>query len=147
LQLQRLGFVEPRNERLCLDRNLIVISILTGGSENGPSFSYSHSQYFNQPGMSRASTLHLTRQGATILGTDALGWDRPFGKMTEQFRATGDKSSLWDGHKAIVDKGAFIVQQMANLGALPLSGFMVGFFPIKLAECSAAPARVVAFLD
>jgi kynurenine formamidase len=36
---------------------------------------------------------------------------------------------------------------MTNLAALPLSGFMVGFFPIKLAHCSAAPARVVAFLD
>jgi kynurenine formamidase len=36
---------------------------------------------------------------------------------------------------------------MTNLGALPLSGFMVGFFPIKLAGCSAAPARVVAFVD
>jgi len=24
---------------------------------------------------------------------------------------------------------------------------MVGFFPIKLANCSAAPARVVAFVD
>ena len=26
---------------------------------------------------------------------------------------------------------------MTNLGALPLSGFMVGYFPIKLARCSA----------
>lgn len=104
-------------------------------------------RYFNYPGTSRASTLHLTRQGATILGTDALGWDRPFGRMSEQFRATGDKRLLWDGHKAIVEKEAFIVQQMANLAALPFSGFMVGFFPIKLAECSAAPARVVAFID
>ena len=110
-------------------------------------FGVTDPEYFNQPGMSRASTLHLARQGASILGTDALGWDRPFGDMTERFRATGDKTLLWDGHKAIVEKEAFIVQQMANLGALPLSGFMVGFFPIKLAECSAAPARVVAFVD
>jgi kynurenine formamidase len=36
---------------------------------------------------------------------------------------------------------------MTNLGALPLAGFMVGFFPIKLAGCSAAPARIVAFVD
>ena len=104
-------------------------------------------EYFNQPGMSRASTLHLIGQGASILGTDALGWDRPFGKMNEQFRASGDKTLLWDGHKAIVEKEAFIVQQLTNLGALPGHGFMVGFFPIKLAECSAAPARVVAFVD
>jgi len=104
-------------------------------------------EYYAQPGMSRASTLHLTYQGATILGTDAVGWDLPFGVMARKFKETGDKKLLWDGHKAIVQKEAFIVQQMTNLGALPLSGFMVGFFPIKLAGCSAAPARVVAFVD
>jgi kynurenine formamidase len=97
--------------------------------------------------MSRAGTLHLTRQGATILGTDAVGWDLPFGVMAEKFRETGDPEVLWDGHKAIVDREAFIVQQLTNLGALPPTGFMVGFFPMKLARCSAAPARVVAFLD
>ena len=104
-------------------------------------------EFYQQPGMSRASTLHLTQQGATILGTDAVGWDLPFGVMAARFKQTGDKLVLWDGHKAIVEKEAFIVQQMTNLGALPLSGFMVGFFPLKLAQCSAAPARVVAFVD
>ncbi|MFZ2326657.1 MAG: cyclase family protein [Rhodoferax sp.] len=104
-------------------------------------------EFYQQPGMSRASTLHLTQQGATILGTDAVGWDLPFGVMAAKFKQTGDKRVLWDGHKAIVEKEAFIVQQMTNLGALPLSGFMVGFFPMKLAKCSAAPARVVAFVD
>ena len=103
--------------------------------------------YYQQPGMSRASTLHLTSQGATILGTDAVCWDLPFGVMAQKFQQTGDTAVLWDGHKAIVQREAFIVQQMTNLGALPLSGFMIGFFPIKLARCSAAPARVVAFVD
>ncbi len=104
-------------------------------------------QFFQQPGMSRAGTLHLIEQGATILGTDAVGWDLPFGIMTRKFKETRDPALLWDGHKAIVEREALIVQQLTNLGALPLSGFMVGFFPIKLARCSAAPARVVAFLD
>ncbi len=103
--------------------------------------------FYAQPGMGRAGTLHLTLQGATILGTDAVAWDLPFGVMARRYQATGDKQGLWDGHKAILQKEAFIVQQMCNLGALPLSGFMVGFFPIKLARCSAAPARVVAFVD
>jgi kynurenine formamidase len=110
-------------------------------------FTLTDPEYYTQPGMSRAGTLHLTRQGATILGTDAVGWDLPFRLMTQKFRESGDKSVLWDGHKAIVEQEAFIVQQLTNLGALPLCGFMVGFFPIKLARCSAAPARVVAFLD
>jgi kynurenine formamidase len=41
----------------------------------------------------------------------------------------------------------FIVQQLINLEALPATGFKVGFFPIKIARASAAPARVVAFVD
>lgn len=110
-------------------------------------FTMDDPQYYQQPGMSRASTLHLTHQGATVLGTDAVGWDLPFGTMARKFQETGDRAVLWDGHKAIVEREAFVVQQMTNLGALPPSGFMVGFFPIKLARCSAAPARVVAFID
>jgi kynurenine formamidase len=110
-------------------------------------YSITDPEYFMYPGMSRKSTLHLTNQGTTILGTDAVGWDLPFGVMARKFKETGDNSVLWDGHKAIVQKEAFIVQQMTNLGALPSSGFMVGFFPIKLSRCSAAPARVVAFVD
>lgn len=104
-------------------------------------------EFYQQPGMTREATLHLTNQGATILGTDALGWDLPFGIMALKYQETKNQAVLWDGHKAIVEREAFIVQQMTNLGALPLSGFMVGFFPIKLARCSAAPARVVAFVD
>ena len=103
--------------------------------------------YFNYPGMTRASTLHLTQQGATILGTDSVGWDLPMPVMNQRFRETGDKSFLWDGHKAIAEREAFIVQQMCNLEALPSHGFMIGCFPLKLSNCSAAPARVVAFLD
>jgi kynurenine formamidase len=110
-------------------------------------YEMTQAEFYQQPGMSRASTMHLTGQGATIMGTDAVGWDLPFGVMARKYQTTRDKSVLWDGHKAIIDREAFIVQQLTNLGALPLSGFMVGFFPIKLARCSAAPARVVAFVD
>ncbi|MFI9508381.1 cyclase family protein [Nocardia sp. NPDC052566] len=104
-------------------------------------------RYFNYPGMSGAGTRFLADQGAKILGTDAIGWDRPIPVMAAAFRETGDPREIWDGHYAIRDKEAFIVQQLDNLAALPLSGFTVGFFPIKLIGTSAAPARVVAFLD
>jgi kynurenine formamidase len=39
------------------------------------------------------------------------------------------------------------VQQLTNLAALPPAGFRVAFFPLKIANASAAPARVVAFVD
>lgn len=104
-------------------------------------------ELFNYPGMRRDGTLYLANLGAKVLGTDALGWDRPFMAMRRAFQATGDASVIWDGHFAGREKEVFIVQQLYNLGALPAKGFQVGFFPLRLARCSASPARVVAFLQ
>lgn len=102
--------------------------------------------FYTYPGMTRESTLFLARLGAKVLGTDALGWDRPFPVIRQAFERTKDRSQIWDGHFAGRTKEIFIVQQLTNLAALPPNGFKVGFFPMKLARCSAAPARVVAFV-
>ena len=118
--------------------------LLRTGQERFESLS---AEWFAYPGMSREGTLFLARAGAKVLGTDAPGWDRPFPVMRKRFEETGEGSTIWDGHFAIQEKEAFIVQQMHNLAALPASGFMVGFFPMKLVGTSAAPARAVAFLD
>jgi kynurenine formamidase len=101
---------------------------------------------YNYPGMTRESTLWLAEQGATIGGTDATGWDRPFHVMIENFQRTKDKNFVWDAHFACRDKELIVVQQLANLDQLPPHGFRVGFFPLKLEKCSSAPARVVAFV-
>ncbi len=102
--------------------------------------------FFNYPGMTREGTLFLSSLGAKVLGTDALGWDRPFAAMRRAFKKTQNRHEIWDGHFAGRDREVFIVQQMSNLAALPPSGFKIGFFPLRLAGCSAAPARVVAFV-
>lgn len=102
---------------------------------------------YHYPGMTRAGTLFLAELGAKVLGTDALGWDRPFRVMRKAFTDTQDPAEIWDGHFAGRDREVFIVQQLTNLADLPAHGFKVAFFPIKLASCSAAPARVVAFVD
>jgi kynurenine formamidase len=104
-------------------------------------------ELFDYPGLRRDGTLFLANLGATVLGTDALGWDRPFKVMRDAFERTRDSSEIWDGHFAGRDKEVFIIQQLSNLAALPPSGFKVGFFPLRLARCSAAPARVVAFVS
>jgi len=96
--------------------------------------------------MTREGTLFLSGLGAKVLGTDAVGWDRPFFVMRRAFRDTKNAAEIWDGHFAGRDREVFIVQQVDNLKSLPPHGFKVGFFPIKLAHCSAAPARVVAFV-
>jgi kynurenine formamidase len=97
--------------------------------------------------MTREGTLFLASTGAKILGTDALGWDRPFPVIKRVFAETGDRSQIWDGHFAGRDVEVFIIQQLHNLGALPTHGFKVGFFPLSLARCSASPARAVAFVN
>jgi kynurenine formamidase len=102
--------------------------------------------FYEYPGMTRESTLFLAELGAKVLGTDAVGWDRPFYVMRRAFRESGDTAQIWDAHFAGREREVFIVQQLDNLKSLPPHGFKVGFFPIKLAHCSAAPARVVAFV-
>ncbi|SFB93436.1 Kynurenine formamidase [Nocardioides terrae] len=110
-------------------------------------FDMSQPEFFDYPGMSGDGTRYLTGLGATVLGTDALAWDRPFPVMRAAYEATGDPTEIWDGHFAIADKEAFVIQQLDNLAALPPTGFHVGFFPLKLPGTSASPCRVVAFLD
>jgi kynurenine formamidase len=104
-------------------------------------------RFYAYPGMTREGTLFLAGLGAKVLGTDALGWDRPFLVMRRAFAETKDPAQIWDGHFAGREREVFIVQQLTNLASLPSHGFKVGFFPIKLARCSAAPARVVAFVE
>lgn len=110
-------------------------------------FTIADREYFDYPGMSREGTLHLIERGARILGTDAAGWDRPFHRIRKDFRATGDTDLLWDGHRAVREREAFVIQQLHGLDQLPPTGFTFGAFPLRLVGLSAAPARVVAFLD
>ena len=110
-------------------------------------YDLSQMEWYSYPGMTREGTLYLAGLGAKVLGTDAVGWDRPFGVMRRVFRETGNPAEIWDGHFAGREREVFIVQQLDNLSALPPHGFKVGFFPMKLNRCSAAPARVVAFVE
>ena len=104
-------------------------------------------EYYQYPGMTRDGTLFLAELGAKVLGTDAVGWDRPIPEMSRAFAESGDPGEIWDGHFAGREREVFIIQQLVNLAALPATGFKLGAFPLKLAGCSAAPARVVAFVD
>jgi kynurenine formamidase len=156
------GFVLDLRERCKQGEGISVAALQEAIDENGATltegcalmirtgqerYDVSDNGFYVYPGMTREGTLFLAETGARILGTDALGWDRPFHIMREAFEKTGDPSEIWDGHFAGRDKEVFIVQQLSNLAALPASGFKVGFFPLRLANCSASPARVVAFLS
>jgi len=110
-------------------------------------YDLSDPEFFQYPGMSREGTLFLASTGAKILGTDCLGWDVPFTQIRKNFQETGDPSKIWEGHFAGRTAEVFIIQQMYDLAQLPPNGFKVGFFPLRLARCSASPARVVAFVE
>jgi kynurenine formamidase len=101
---------------------------------------------YNYPGMTRESTLWLIDRGATVGGTDATGWDRPFHVMIQEYKSSGDQSKIWDAHYAARQARFYIVQQLVNLHSLPPHGFQVAFFPIPYVGASAAPTRAVAFV-
>lgn len=102
---------------------------------------------YNYPGLTADSASYLAECGAIVGGTDALGWDRPFHVMVAAYKGSMDRSLIWDAHYALRRYRFYVVQQLANLDQLPSSGFKVAFFPLKIKGASAAPARVVAFVD
>lgn len=99
-------------------------------------------------GMTRESTLWLIEQGSRVMGTDAIGWDRPFGTIKEEFQKTRDRSVIWGAHYAGIEKEYCHIEKLANLDKLPGPfGFKVTCFPIKLTDCSAGWVRVVAIVE
>ena len=63
-----------------------------GADPHGPGALHDdRSAVYAQPGISRAEHAAPYRQGATILGTDAVGWDLPFRVMAQKFSESGDK--------------------------------------------------------
>jgi len=101
----------------------------------------------NGIGVGRAATLYLTERGVRMVGTDAWGWDAPFGAVMERYARTGDASTIWEGHKAGRDIGYFQMEKLANLDQLPGHGFTVICFPVKIQGASAGWTRAVAVLD
>lgn len=98
-------------------------------------------------GMGADATEWLIDQGSVVMGIDQWGWDLPFHYQIAESKATGKNDLFWEGHRLGQRKPYWQMEQLVNLGALPAQGFKVAVFPLKLLGASAAPARVVAFLD
>jgi len=98
-------------------------------------------------GMGREATLYLLERGVRLTGTDAWSWDAPFAHTKEKFKATGDASLIWEGHKAGREIGYCHLEKLHNLEALPATGFVVSCFPVKIRGASAGWTRAVAILD
>jgi kynurenine formamidase len=104
-------------------------------------------EYFEQPGMTRESTLWLTAQGIRVIGIDAYGFDRRFEDMADDFRRTGDASGLWEAHFAGLEQEYCQIEKLVNLDQIPRpTGFKVACFPIKVERASGGWCRAVAFV-
>ncbi len=108
---------------------------------------YGHEDFIDSGcGMGRDATLHLTRQGVRIVGTDAWSWDAPFSHTKKRFDETRDPSIIWEGHFAGSTVPYCQIEKLANLDKLPPHGFDVISLPVKVSGGSAGWARPVAIL-
>lgn len=98
-------------------------------------------------GMSAQATAWLIDQGIKVMGIDQWGWDLPLRYMVQKAKESGNAELFWEGHLVGRDKEYCHLEQLTNLDALPLQGFKVALFPLKIKGASAAPARVVAIMD
>lgn len=98
-------------------------------------------------GMGRESTNYLTERGVTIVGTDAWSWDRPLPLVAKEFVENHDKSVIWEGHFAGIDRGYCHIEKLTNLDKLPATGYKVACFPIKIEGGSAGWVRPVAIFE
>jgi kynurenine formamidase len=98
-------------------------------------------------GMGREATLWLINQGVKLVGTDAVGWDRSFAVQAKEFRKTGNRKLIWEGHFAGIEAEYYQMEKLTNLDKLPPQGFMVYCFPIKIFKASAAWVRPVAIIE
>lgn len=104
-------------------------------------------EYFEQPGMTRESTLWLCEQGIKVIGIDAYGFDRKFADMAAEFRQTGDATKIWEAHFAGIEREYCQIEKLVNLDLLPrATDFKVACFPIKVEGGSGGWCRAVAFV-
>jgi kynurenine formamidase len=98
-------------------------------------------------GMGYEATMYLLERGVRLTGTDAWSWDAPFEHTAKKFAETGDKSLIWEGHKAGRDIGYSHLEKLHNLEVLPAYGYTVCCFPHKIRGASAGWTRAVAIFQ
>ena len=95
-------------------------------------------------GVTAEATRWLFDRGVRVMGIDAWGWDAPLHLQAQQALARDEPGVFWEAHQANLPYCQ--IERLANLGALPSTGFMVACFPLPIVGASGAPARVVAIL-
>jgi len=96
------------------------------------------------PGVTAEATRWLFERGVRVMGIDAWGWDEPLHLQAERAKQSGVPGVFWAAHQC--DLPYSQIERLVNLDSLPLQGFDVACFPLRLVGGSAAPARVVAIV-
>lgn len=121
--------------------DIVVVNTAAGAAYGKP-------DYINKGcGMGRDATLWLLERGVRVTGTDAWSWDAPFLLTARRWVETHDPSIIWEGHRASMTIGYCHLEKLANLEALPATGFTVSCFPVKLKGGSAGFTRAVAIME
>jgi len=95
-------------------------------------------------GMGREATLYLLEKGVRVTGTDGWSWDAPFQHTARRFAESADPDIIWEGHRVGREVGYCHLEKLHNLEQLPLSGFTIACFPVKIRGASAGWTRAVA---
>ena len=90
------------------------------------------------------ATRWLYDRGVRVMGIDAWGWDGPLDRQAKDALVQREPGVFWAAHQS--DLPYCQIERLVNLTSLPLFGFKVARFPLKIKGGSAGPARVVAIL-
>lgn len=133
-------FLEEK--KMTLKPNMIVL-IQTGRDQ----FMGTKDFFYKGTGMSAEATSWLIDQGIKMMGIDQWGWDLPLPHLVKEAKKQKDQKLFWQAHLVGIDKEYCHMEQLTNLASLPVSGFKVAAFPLKIKGASAGPARVVAMIE
>jgi kynurenine formamidase len=137
---------DVKNELARIGHDLQPLDIVVVNTRAGSR--YGHQDYLGAGcGMGYAATMYLLERGVRLTGTDAWSWDAPFRYTAKKVAETGDKSLIWEGHKAGRDIGYCHLEKLHNLEALPGNGFTISCFPHKIRAASAGWTRAVAIFE
>jgi kynurenine formamidase len=107
---------------------------------------YSHADYMARGcGVTGEATKWLYDRGVRVMGIDAWGWDRPLHLQAKDAIDKMEKGVFWEAHQLDLDYCQ--IERLCNLDQLPLTGFTVSCFPLKVKKGSAGPTRAVAMVN
>jgi kynurenine formamidase len=121
-----------------------IVLVMTGADK----YSKERKYLFEYPALSKEALVWLLDRGIKVIGTDAWGFDRPFGDMIKDYLKTKDKNYLCTNHLIGREREYFHIEKLVNLDKIPVPyGFKVACFPIKIKYATAGWVRAVAIVD